>query len=120
GVRLATIYLRQEKPEEALKVTRKLLTKENPSAEAFNLEGIALNKMKRFKEAAGSFQKALEIEPDNKVIMVNLAVAWLNNGEIEKARQYMERLLPSIEDQSLKDRVEDYLKQIKNLRGSVS
>lgn len=115
GVRLATIYLQQENPEGSLEIVRELLAEKKPSAELFNLEGIALNKMKRFEEAAESFQNALNIEPDNKVIMINLAVAWINNGEVEKAKIYLENLLPSIEDQSLKEKVEAYLKKIKDI-----
>ncbi|MBD1556167.1 pilus assembly protein TadD [Vibrio sp. S9_S30] len=55
--------------------------------------GAALVSQRQFKEGVGHFEKATQIEPDNATYRSNLSLAWLTNGETEKAREVFTPLL---------------------------
>ncbi|MDH5385608.1 MAG: tetratricopeptide repeat protein, partial [Candidatus Aminicenantes bacterium] len=80
-----------------------------------NLQGVILNKLHRYPEAIESFQSALKIDPNHAVAAINLAVAHINNNELNKARDVLSRILPFVQDQELKDKITEYLKKIKEL-----
>jgi Flp pilus assembly protein TadD len=111
---LAVLYFRQEKLETALDFVRKSIEAQDNSAQAYNLQGVILNKMKKVQEAIKSFQQALKITPKDVSIGVNLAVAFINNRDYEKARRILETILPHSQDPSLKDKINEYLKMIKD------
>lgn len=110
---LAKLYLEQNKLELALDYAQNSIQKNTRSSIAYNLQGVILNKMARYPEAIRSFQSALSIVPDDVVTNVNLGIAYINNKEFDKARLLLEKILPLVKDQTLKDKINEYLNLIK-------
>ena len=111
---LAKIYFGLDKLELALDYVRKSIQKNSKSSAAYNLQGVILNKMNRPLEAIMSFQSALNIAPNDIIISVNLGIAYINNREFDMARALLEKILPLVKDQTLKGKINEYLKLIKN------
>lgn len=110
---LAKFFYDRGKPETALEYIRKAIEKDRTQAATFNLEGVILNKLGRYSEAATSFKKGLVLAPNDIALGINLGIAHVNAGEIERARDFFTKLLPRIEDIELKRRVEKYLEDLK-------
>jgi tetratricopeptide (TPR) repeat protein len=110
---LAKLYYGQNNLEQALEYARASIKKKSDLAAAHNLEGVILNQMGRYGEALGSFEKALGLAPNDINLSVNLGIAYINNKQFGKAREILEKALPAIQDQTLKDKVTEYLKLIK-------
>lgn len=113
GLNLAKILYNQEKLEESLGYVEKVAEK-NESVSVFNLKGVILNKMERYPEAVQAFDRAIQISPKDIVTRMNLGIALVNNRDFERARKVFEYILPFVEDQVLKDRINQYLELIKN------
>jgi len=69
--------------------------------------------MGRYPEAIQSFQNALRIAPNDTITSVNLAIAYINNKDFDLARKLLEKTLPLVQEQTLKDKIKEYLKLIK-------
>lgn len=100
--------------DEALEYALKAIQKNGKNAGAYNLKGVTLNQLKRYAEAAGSFQAGLVLAPDDVNLQVNLGVALFNSGEAAKARSVFEAVLPKIEQDTLRKQVEEFIKAIKD------
>lgn len=111
---LGKLYYNAGRFEEALACAVKSIQKNGQNAGAYNLKGVVLNELKRYAEAAGSFQAGLVLAPGDINLQVNLGIALLNSGEAAKARAVFEAVLPKIEQETLKKQVEDYIKAIKD------
>ena len=109
---LAKLYLTQKKLPEAEDFARRAVAKNAKSAAAHNLLGVVMNQMRKYPEAAASFENALRITPDDVNVGINLGVAYINSKEYAKAKEICEKVLPRIEDPELKIKVEGYLKLI--------
>lgn len=113
GFYLAKVYYNQKKYDQALDEVQKCLKKKPRAPEFYNLKGVILNQLGRYAEAAGSFQAGLVLAPDDINIQVNLGIAYINSGEQDKARPVFEKVLPRVQDPTLKAKIESYLKSIK-------
>ena len=111
---LGRLYFNAGRFEEALDCALKSIQKNGRNAGAYNLKGVVLNELKRYAEAAGSFQAGLVLAPGDINLQVNLGIALLNSGEPSKARAVFEAVLPKIEQDALRKHVEDYIKAIKD------
>lgn len=100
--------------EEALDCTLQSIRKNGQSPKAYNLKGVVLNQLGRYAEAAGSFQAGLVLAPGDVGLQVNLGIAYINSGEPAKAKGVLEAVLPKVEEEVLRKRIEDYLKTIKD------
>jgi Flp pilus assembly protein TadD len=110
---LAKLYLQRKEFDRALEYIDKTTQKTGREAAAYNLKGIVLNELKRYPEAALSYQAALAVTPNDPNIIINIGIAYLNSGENAKARQAFEEALPLIKDPALQEKVNGYLKLIK-------
>lgn len=113
---LAVLYYEKKMLDEALDYVRRSIQQDSRSVQAFNLQGVILNERGQHPEAIASFQYALTIEPNNAATAVNLAVAYINNKDYDKASEILQRILPHAQDQELKDRIHQYLEKIKRLK----
>jgi tetratricopeptide (TPR) repeat protein len=113
---LAMLYYGQNKLEQALDYVQKSIQEGNNSVEAYNLQGVILNQQKKYSEAIASFSHALRIDPKHAVTAINLAVAYINNNETDRAREILVRILPHVQEQELKDKINEYLEKIKKLK----
>lgn len=100
--------------DEALAYALTAIQKDGKSAKAYNLKGVVLNQLGRYREAAGSFQAGLVLVPGDIGLHINLGVAYLNCSEPAKAKAVFEAVLPKMEPGPLRTQVEDYLKSIKD------
>jgi type IV pilus assembly protein PilF len=110
---LAKLYLTQKKLSEALEYARLRVAKNDGSAAAYNMLGVILNQMGNYAEAVTSLEKALRLTPADINLSVNLGVAYINSKDFAKARDLYEGLLPRVEDPALREKIEGYLKLIK-------
>ena len=111
---LARLYFVQDKLDLALDYVQKSLQKNIQSAAAFNLQGAILNKAGKYSQAITSFQNALRIDQNFITAEINLGIAYINNKDFAKAREVLEKVLPNIEDPTLKKQITEYLEKIKN------
>jgi Flp pilus assembly protein TadD len=114
GFGLAKLYYDQEKLEAGLEIIRGAIEKNPRSAPYYNLQGVILNQMGKYAEALASFQNALQYAPNDIYLAVNLGIAYINNKQPAKAREILERVLPSVQDENLKAKINEYLKLIKD------
>jgi tetratricopeptide (TPR) repeat protein len=113
---LAVLFYEQGKLDQALEYVEESIQKGNLSAQVFNLQGVILNQIKRYSEAVISFQNVLKIDPDNVVAAINLAIACFNVNDLDKARDILLKIRPNVQDQKLKDRINELLEKIKKYR----
>jgi tetratricopeptide (TPR) repeat protein len=112
---LAMLYYGRGKLDQALEYVQKAIQKDSRSIQAYNLQGVILNKLGRYPESIQSFQSVLKIDPNYAVASVNLAIAYINNKNFDKARELLEKTLPTVQDQKLKEKIQEYLEKIKEL-----
>jgi Flp pilus assembly protein TadD len=111
---LAKLYYEQNKLEPALEHIQKAIQKNSQSAAYYNLQGVIFNQMHRYADALPSFQAALRYAPDDIYVIINLGIAYINIKELAKARELLEKVLPSVQDEALKTKINEYLKLIKD------
>lgn len=112
---LAMLCYGRGKLDQAMEYVQKAIQKDSRSIQAYNLQGVILNKLGRYPEAIQSFQNVLKIDPNYAVASVNLAVAYINDKNFDKARQLLERTLSTLQDQKLKEKIQEYLEKLKEL-----
>jgi Flp pilus assembly protein TadD len=111
---LAKLYYDQNKLEAGLEIIQGAILKNPRSAPYYNLQGVILNQIGRYAEALASFQNALQYAPNDIYVIVNLSIAYINNRQPDKARQLLEKVLPSAQDEGLKAKINEYLKLIRD------
>ncbi len=116
GFGLAKLYYDQNKLELALETIQGATQKNPCSAPYHNLQGVILNQLGKYPEALTSFQIALQNAPNDIYLAVNLGIAYINNKQPDKAREFLERALPLAKDEELKAKIEEYLKLIKDMQ----
>ena len=89
GLQLGKLLMESERYEEALE----LLSTLAPTADVLDRTAMCLFHLGQFDEALGTERKALEARPDWPVTMINLAVILAARGELEEARDLLERAL---------------------------
>lgn len=109
---LARLYFRQEKLQAALTYIQKALEVDSSMAMAYNLKGLVLEKLNDFGEAIKSYEKALEIIPEDLNLNFNLAVAYFKNNEFKKAKEIFENIFTKTTDPKMKKKIQEYLKVI--------
>ncbi len=113
---LALLYYERGELDSALEYVEQSIQQGNLSAEVFNLRGVILNQMKRYSDAIISFQNVLKINPSHVVAAINMSVAYININNLDKARDILLKIRPNIEDEKLKDRINELLEKIKKYR----
>lgn len=111
---LAKLYYEQNKLDAALEHIQKAIQKNTKSSAYYNLQGVIFNQMHRYADAMLSFRAALQLAPDDIYVTINLGIAYINIKEYAKARELFEKLLPKVEDEALKAKINEYLTLIKD------
>ncbi|MBF0555825.1 MAG: tetratricopeptide repeat protein, partial [Nitrospirae bacterium] len=78
-------YFNQKKYDDAVGFFLKSLMLNNKDVEAFNYLGMALQEKGQFKEAALTFNKALELMPNSAALHSNKAAALMKAGDVKAA-----------------------------------
>jgi tetratricopeptide (TPR) repeat protein len=110
---LARLYFNQGKDEEALELLEKSISLDDRMIMSLNLRGIILERLGRIGEAIASYNKALEIAPDDINLNYNLAVAFFKSDRRAEAKSLFEQIFPRVTDSEMKAKIEEYLKVLK-------
>jgi tetratricopeptide (TPR) repeat protein len=113
---LAKLRLEENKLQDALNYIDQSILKADSQAGAYNLKGVILNQMERYPEAITSFQTALAITPNDVNVNVNLGIALMNARQYDKSLEVLEKALPNIKDQVLRNKVNEYIKALKEAK----
>ena len=103
---LARLYLSRASTgdsERALALLRQTQVEVNESAGLLNDIGIALFELGKYAEGIDSFNKALQIDPDNSEAQFNRAISLERAGQATDARQTWEAFLSGPADQKWKE-----------------
>ena len=79
--------------QHATKAFKKAINLMPNEIQTYNRLGIALRKQKKYLEAIQEYQKALQKEPENEVILYNVSIAYYNQGLKQEAKTTLEKLL---------------------------
>lgn len=109
---LARLYFLKEQYEEAAALVNNALHFNSRLAMAHNLKGLILQKLNRLSEAIECFNQAIKLVPDDITFNFNLAVAYFNDNQLAKAKGIFERIFPLVKDETMKQQIASYLKQI--------
>ena len=78
--------------EKALALFGRVVESEPNNADAWNYIGFSNRKLHRFDDALGAYQRALEIDPDHRGANEYLGELYLQNDDLPKARDHLNRL----------------------------
>lgn len=110
---LARLYFTQNKFQDALFQVQKSLEIKHDFFFALFHEGLIFSKLDQLDNAIRSFETALEINPNDVDLNFNLAEAYFNNRQFEKAKQIFTPLYLQSSDVEMKKKIESYLRIIK-------
>ncbi len=110
---LARLYFTQGKDKEALELVEKSIALNDRMVMSLNLRGVILERLGRMGEAIASYNKALEIAPDDINLTYNLAVAFFKTDRRAEAKSLFEKIFPRVTDSEMKAKIEEYLKALK-------
>jgi len=110
---LARLYFTKgdlEKARSHVDVAIKLNTR---FALAYNLLGLILESQDNLFGAIESFKMAVKIVPDDLNFNFNLGAAYFKNDDLGKAAEVLEKISPQVVDLEMKEKLNSYLKAIK-------
>ena len=81
-----------EKYKKARKLFNKVVDADPRNADAWNYLGFSNRKLKKFDQALNAYQEALAINPDHLGANEYLGELYLQTGELEKARERLQKL----------------------------
>lgn len=97
--RLGGIHLRQHRYREAIHVYRQALKHDPANIRVINnLANLVINIEMDYAEALGLLDRALAIEPDDRKLLWTMMLAAQNLGDLDRARQCLERILANEPD----------------------
>ncbi len=73
---------------QALKEVDKAVALQDTDWKMYSLRGVISDKLNYYSEAKASYDKALELSPNNSVVLNNLAVSMMMNGKYADAELY--------------------------------
>ena len=110
---LARLYLTKEKDKEALDLVNTSLEINTRMVMALNLQGVLLERLGKIQDAIYSYEKALNIAPDDVNLSYNLAVAYFKTDRRAEAKSLFEKIYPKMTDKEIKSKIDEYLKVLK-------
>jgi Tfp pilus assembly protein PilF len=110
---LAFINFKQEKVDTAFDYVLRALQINSRFAMAYNLKGKIFDKMELPADAIVSYKQAAKIVPDDMNFQFDLAIAYFNSGDKDKAADIFTLILNKTTDPDLRAKVVDYRKKIK-------
>jgi len=115
---LANLYFIQGKNENALDHIQKAIRENIRFSMAYNLQGRIFEKQNKLPEAIVSYEKALQIVPEDVHFNFDLAVALFKNKKYSRAKDIFEKILPRVADPETKENINKYLQIIQEQQKS--
>jgi len=110
---LARLYFTREDFEKARSYVDIAVKLNTRFALAYNLLGLILENQNNLFGAIESFKMAVKIVPDDVNFNFNLGAAYFKNDDLGKAAEVLEKISPQVIDLEMKERLNSYLKAIK-------
>ena len=88
---LAGYYLGENRADQALALTQRLLSLGSKTAQVYYLDGIANQSLGRIREATGDFEQATDLEPTNAQILLTLTNLYLQTNRASDAERVAKR-----------------------------
>jgi len=92
-VAMATGALADNQPAAALRLLRKAREMEGDNSQLLDRTGTAYSQLKLFGAAIETFEKALEVNPNDRGAMNSLAIAYHNSGQSQRAIEILEEVV---------------------------
>jgi len=111
--KMAMTYMSSDSPMQGIRMLREVV-EQDPRNELglFNLGMLAIQSS-QYGRASEWFQKLLAVNPDHLQGNLLLGVAWMNQGQKEKARQQFEKVKKMDADPAVQAAVDSYLQELK-------
>ncbi len=103
--RLAAVQLSENNTPELEKLANRLIHIPNGAAIGYTLRGVVAHNDRNYEQAAASFEKVLEIDPNlqlmplpRQIFWSHLATSMMSSGRIDDASRYLTRVLADTPD----------------------
>jgi len=110
---LARLYFTRQDYEKARLYVESATKLNSRFALAYNLRGLILESQNNLYGAIEDYKMAVKIVPDDVNFSFNLGAAYFKNDELRKASEILEKIAPQVTDVEMKEKVNSYLKAIK-------
>ncbi|MDH7511604.1 MAG: tetratricopeptide repeat protein [Clostridiales bacterium] len=111
---LARLSFIRDDTEKALFYVENAIKLNNRFHMGYNLKGLILENKNRLDEAIDSFRQALRIVPGDVNYNFNLGEAHFKNGDFSRALEILEKIAPLVVEPKTKEKLDSYLKTMKN------
>ncbi|MBL7848007.1 MAG: tetratricopeptide repeat protein [Cyclobacteriaceae bacterium] len=109
----AMTYLSSESPMTGIKMLREVVEQDPKNELALFNMGMLAVQSGQYGRAVDWFEKLLAVNPNHLQGNLLLGVAWMNQGEKEKARQQFEKVKKMDSDPAVQATVDSYLQELK-------
>jgi len=116
---LARLYFTRGDLDQAMAYGEAALKLNSRFSMARNLKGLILEKQGRLADAIESYRQAVKLVPEDINFNFNLGAAYFKNSEWAKAGEIFQQILPRISDPETRNRVNAYLKEIREKNGGA-
>jgi Tfp pilus assembly protein PilF len=110
---LARLYITKQDFDKARLYVDSAIKINSRFALAYNLQGLILENQNDLSGAIASFKMAVKINPDDMIFNFNLGEAYFKNGEWRNAAEILGKIAPQVTDMEMKEKLNSYLKAIK-------
>jgi tetratricopeptide (TPR) repeat protein len=110
---LARLYFLRQDFEKARLYVDYAIKLNSRSAQAYYLQGLILENQNNIYGAIESFKMAVKIVPDDTNSSFRLGEAYFKSGELHRAAEILEKIAPQVTDAEMKEKLNSYLKTIK-------
>lgn len=90
---IAKVHYEIQDYRQALEEIDNVINMQNSDWKLYSLRGVINDKLHYYKEAIASYNKALELSPDNPTVLNNIAVSMMMNGKYEDAEMYASKAI---------------------------
>ena len=88
----ATKHLKAEDYRKALRVLGKYTKSKPKDPDGWTLYAFAQRKLKNYKKAETNYEKALKLDPENKIALEYQGELYLQLGDIDQAKRNLEKI----------------------------
>jgi Flp pilus assembly protein TadD len=90
---IAKVHYETKDYRQALKEIDNVINIQSSDWKIYSLRGVINDKLQYYTEAKASYNKALELSPDNSVVLNNMAVSMMMSGHYDDAQTYAEKAI---------------------------
>lgn len=111
--KMAMTYLTSESPMQGITMLREVLAKDPKNELALFNMGMLSIQSGQYGRAIERLDELIKVNPNHVQGQLLLGIAWMNNGDKEKAREQFEKVKQMDKDPAVQATVDSYLKDLK-------